>query len=577
MKVPLLYEFEHLAGAAVDGTASPAQLARFNAILREAPELAQLYFQQARMHAALLLRGEGKFLEASLPSCPGRTKISALQKIIRPFSPHPHRVRRTLPWLIKGGIAALLLLGVGTVLWQVARYQREAEIVQNTGDVTLPVTLVSGKDICGLVTPETLPGVLSLQGGSAKFRLASGTEFTVVGQTEIDIRSGMEVALIKGRLLTFVPPRATGFTLRMARLTVWDIGTIFAASSEPREDAVLVFKGSVQVLDARGDGIQLCEQGEGVRVTGTASPVPLAFARDKDFKKYSGMTALAEPVSTLKRMSALLGQSHIEQQILAEGVKPLPFSKTPWVRPSASLQQEEDKMNRASAAAVLSAATMILGAGGAGAVSEPTQIFFAPQMNRLWTTVFTNEVLLRWTWATNATRAQLDIVGMNRTFTWDFNGVTSNSLWTVFTGTSPAEEDTYDLTLTFYNASETVVNVLTSRLAIVKGAFGAVQVDPGPADTKWGKITDNAVIPYDADWTAATSGARTSQLVIAKEGGSTQTSMLPDASGYVGWKIKESGWGFGTFNLALTFPGTVEDGWTAVLTRNPGGTMIRVF
>jgi hypothetical protein len=106
-------------------------------------------------------------------------------------------------------------------------------------------------------------------------------------------------------------------------------------------------------------------------------------------------------------------------------------------------------MNRTSAAAVLSAVTMMLGAGGAAAVSEQQQIFFAPQMNRLWTTVFTNEVPLRWTWVTNAASARLDIVGMNSTITSTFNGVTSNYLWTAFTGTSPAEEDTYDLTLTF--------------------------------------------------------------------------------------------------------------------------------
>jgi len=231
-------------------------------------------------------------------------------------------------------------------------------------------------------------------------------------------------------------------------------------------------------------------------------------------------------------------------------------------------------MNRTSAAAVLIAVTMMLGAGGAGAVSEPAQIFFAPQMNRLWTTVFTNEVPLRWTWVTNAASARLDIVGMNRTFTSTFDVVTSNYLWTAFTGTSPAEEDTYDLTLTFYNSSQTVVNVLTSRLAVVKSAFGSVQVDPGPSDTTWKKVKDNVVIPYDFDWAAASANALTSQLVIAKTGKTTQTNMVADASGYVGWKLKNSLWGYGTFNLELTFPGTAATASTAELIRNPEGTMI---
>jgi len=85
------------------------------------------------------------------------------------------------------------------------------------------------------------------------------------------------------------------------------------------------------------------------------------------------------------------------------------------------------------------------------------------------------------------------------------------------------------------------------------------------------------VLPYDGLWNTATVAATVSQLVIAKEGGMTQTNSLADASGYLGWKLGQSEWGIGTFNLALTFPGTVTDPWTATLTRLPAGTVIIIF
>lgn len=577
MKVPLLYEFEHLAGAVIDGTASAAQLRRFNAILRESPELAQLYFQQVRMHAALMLRGERKFLETSLPSCSGQAKSSVLQKMFRLFSPHSHRFQRTLPWLVKGGIAALLLLGAGTVLWQAACYQREDEIVQNTGNVDLPVKLVSGKNISGLLTPASLPGKMRLLSGRAKIQLSSGVEISIVGETDMDVTSDMEVTLNKGRVLAFVPPRASGFILRMARMTVWDMGTIFVASAATNEDAVLVFKGSVQVLDAQGDGIQLCEQGEGVRVTGAASPVSFSYATDTAFSRFAGVTALENPEATLQTTLSLLGQSYMREQILAERIKTIPFSKEAWVRrsPPPSNKETTSMTTKSTLALVAAGAIMVTGMR-ASASSTPIRVDTAISLQRHWSTVFTNEVPLRWVWPAGATSVDLGIVGLTTTFTTNMTTSTSNYVWKAFTGAVPLADDLYTLTLTFKNG-EATVNVQTAQLAVVKAAFGPTAVSTDYTETKlWTKAKSTMVIPYDATWTAATVGAAVSQLKITREGMSEDTYPLA-ASGYHGWNIEKGGWGFGTFNLALTFPGIAGAQWDASLVRTPMGTMIRVF
>ena len=232
-------------------------------------------------------------------------------------------------------------------------------------------------------------------------------------------------------------------------------------------------------------------------------------------------------------------------------------------------------MKTASAAAALTAAVM-MGAGPSGAVSEPVLVDMSPHTdNGRWTTVFTNAVPLRWDWPATAAKAELSIVGMNGSFATNFTEVTSNWLWRAFASDVPAAEDTYSLTLTFYGGGGAVVGALTSRLAVVTGAFGETAVVPAPANVPWPKVRENAVIPYDAGWAASTDGAAAGRLVIAKAGGPAQTNALSDACGYFGWTLKRSDWGYGTFNLALTFPGK-EGEWDAALTRVPEGTVIRL-
>jgi len=253
-----------------------------------------------------------------------------------------------------------------------------------------------------------------------------------------------------------------------------------------------------------------------------------------------------------------------------------PFSKSAWVQSPVPARQEDDgNMNKVNAAAVLSAAAVMLGTETAGAVSRPIRVDTSPNHNRHWTTAFTNEIPLRWEWNAAASSAELKAVGMNGSFATNFTAVTSNCLWRAFTAGAPAAEDVVDLTLTFYNDGDAVVGALTSRLAFVTAAFGSAAVDTGASGKRWASVKENVVIPYDAGWTKATAGALASRLAIAKRGGAAQTNALADASGYFGWKLKHSDWGTGTFDLSLNFPGA-EGEWEATLTRPASGTMISV-
>jgi len=230
-------------------------------------------------------------------------------------------------------------------------------------------------------------------------------------------------------------------------------------------------------------------------------------------------------------------------------------------------------MNVTSKWMVLAAAAMVMGAETAGAASPPIMVNTSPVYGRHWMTVFTNDINLVWDWSTNAAKARLDIAGMNGSFTTNFTKETaSNYLWRAFASGVPAAEDVYNLTLTFYTAGDVLVEAMTSRLAVVTGAFGAASVNADTNSPAWSKVKTNVVIPYDAAFATAATNAVTAQLVIAQENGNVQTNAFADASGYAGWKIKNNGWGYGTFDLTLTFPGTGANALTAELMRPLDGT-----
>ena len=195
--------------------------------------------------------------------------------------------------------------------------------------------------------------------------------------------------------------------------------------------------------------------------------------------------------------------------------------------------------------------------------------------NTRWSTVFTNAVPLSWDWSGSATSARLDISGMGGTFTTNFPDGTTSYLWRAFASDVTSAEDVYTLTLTVYSNGNNVAGAFTSRLAVVTGAFGVATVNAVSNSPTWSQVKTDVVIPYDAYWSEGATNAVSTQLVIDRTGGAAQTNAFADIAGYTGWKIRNSGWGYGTFDLSLSFPGTTNV-WYAGLMRPQDGTMVRV-
>jgi len=209
------------------------------------------------------------------------------------------------------------------------------------------------------------------------------------------------------------------------------------------------------------------------------------------------------------------------------------------------------------------------------AVSGPVFVDAAYGDDRHWMTVFTNEVSLTWEWNTNASQAKLEVTGMNSAVTTNFLSETASFLWRVSVGQVPAAEDVYDVTLTFYKDGGTVVETMTSRLAVVVGAFGGTVVNAVSNSLAWQRVKENVVIPYDASWFEEATNAVSTKFVIAKVTGPVQTNTFDGVSGFVGWKLRHSGWGYGAFDLSLAFPGAAVER-SVELTRLIDGTAVSV-
>ena len=232
-------------------------------------------------------------------------RIEAIFKRVESQSEPRRGFRLMRPLAAIAAAAAVLLAGAG--IWYGARHsfvfsasRSPSPEPEDVATAASPVTVVEWKGAWGLELPQKLPGRVRVAKGQVKVRLPSGVELSLLGPLEMEAaEDGMEVRLKTGRLMAWVPPRASGFTVRAPGLTAWDIGTIFSVAADMARGSLFVFKGSVQVLDEKGDGIDICGSGEGVvsvqggQAVKFAADWPQAYAL---FKEVAGWRATEAPV-----------------------------------------------------------------------------------------------------------------------------------------------------------------------------------------------------------------------------------------------------------------------------------------
>lgn len=141
--------------------------------------------------------------------------------------------------------------------------------------------------------------------------------------------------------------------------------------------------------------------------------------------------------------------------------------------------------------------------------------------------------------------------------------------WDVFSGAEPQTEDFFTLTLVGMSGG-TVLSSETGTLALVKGAFGAVEARLDPSSSAWGKAGDNLVLPYSCKWCGAE--AATAALEISKVG-QTAVSAELRGTGWFGKRLRTPGWDSGSTDLSLA---VADSEWTATVERMLASTVLYV-
>jgi ferric-dicitrate binding protein FerR (iron transport regulator) len=577
-------EFENLLEKVIDGLALDDERARFAALLKTDETARTRYAELMRIHALLRCRLAQTDAQNGKPA------------------PQSYHAKRFAWW--KVAVAAILVLALGAAMWKSEAIWRTEDGGQSSAAEAGPCSRPSGSVTPTLVRLEEAVGVkglepadakvgtwcraseLKLVSGQVRFRLASKTEVTLLGPAEIALRDGMNATLTSGRMLANVPPSASGFTVHVPGLLVRDLGTVFGAMTLGGVSDVFVFKGRVQVTDGKGEDVGLREAGQGAHAhLGCVATTAANWSEaERLFASVAGNRALKNPAETLRVLEKIGEQWQTRHTPGLESPaaptaktgnkktvekKKDPYNKKVWFRPTEDLQRE-------NLHAVRSKTLMdVLSAGREGAVSEPLQVESSPcSDNRRWATAFTNEIPLRWDWAASAMRAKLEMIGMNASFVTNFTRETAAYVWKPFGSGIPASEDVYDLRLTFYTADDAVAGTLTSRLAVVAGAFGRTVVNPNPLSKGWCLAQGNKVIPYDAYWSEETARETKGPVLVTTTKGTTHTRRLSETSGYYGCKFAHANSELDTVGLVLVFEEAAKE-WRTTVSRRKDETDTR--
>ena len=193
-----------------------------------------------------------------------------------------------------------------------------------------------------------------------------------------------------------------------------------------------------------------------------------------------------------------------------------------------------------------------------GAVSNEISVNTSPAQQRRWETVTSAEVNLRWEWEQGASSASLSVAGMYGSFTENFPQGTTGYTLRAFTGESPDREDILRLKLSFFDPDGKVIAAREARLAVLKGAFGGIDVVRTPEGTPWPTLKEFRIIPYDMGWSMETEDVQTPTLEIVRAGTDPVVLEMDHPNGYFDFG---PGYGQGLFDFALSTP-DMDRRWT---------------
>ncbi|MBA4065834.1 MAG: iron dicitrate transport regulator FecR [Isosphaera sp.] len=243
-----------LCDAAVEGTLTPADAARLEAVCRADPAARRYLVEHLNLHAALVWAAADPRTLAREGEAPAEPRAHPARR-----EPRPPRRLAWAGWAVAAG----LLVAAGVFAFT------------RTGPAP-PTDFAKLTDAGGCTWQSgTLPtadgsrlgaGRLRLAEGVARIVFDNGAELRLEGPADLELLAGDRCRLRAGRLVARCPEAAHGFVVETPTAAVRDFGTEFGVSVGDDRADVQVFSGRVDVTHGAGRVEELVT-GRGMRFT----------------------------------------------------------------------------------------------------------------------------------------------------------------------------------------------------------------------------------------------------------------------------------------------------------------------
>jgi hypothetical protein len=244
----VLATVERLASALIDGTCSTGEQAALESLLLTSPEARDRF--RTLLHTESILAW--KF------ATPGHQSPDAVDPVgdaVQALSGANHRRRVKISRQLLIATAAIAA-AVAVLVMRPAATPSQPEILT----VPIAARLVDATNarwgdgrtlLLGAAVPQ---GPLRLLSGAAQIAFESGALVTLNGPAEIEVLGSSRLFLRSGRIVPFVPPAATGFTVVSPTGEVIDLGTEFSVNVDASgRTEVYVLDGEVDVAQGHAD------------------------------------------------------------------------------------------------------------------------------------------------------------------------------------------------------------------------------------------------------------------------------------------------------------------------------------
>ena len=271
-----------LIDAVLVGSASDAERAQLAERITTEQEVAEQYVRAAHLHAQLrhvLLPGDVAM----------RPPMAVTQDDAR--SVHANRIGKWRLVAAVSAIAAVLALMVGSLFFQPdapapTTEQTKPHVAQPVAILTNMEKAVFARDGAPMDLGEALSaGSIELVSGTVQVMFNSTAVVDLIGPCEFKMIGENKGRLVNGKLVAFVPPRASGFVIETPNgVRVEDLGTRFTVRVEAGQTHVFVREGKIAVHPPGGSAYPMIA-GQRALFDRSGNQVPTSMAMDVPVKE----------------------------------------------------------------------------------------------------------------------------------------------------------------------------------------------------------------------------------------------------------------------------------------------------